>query len=131
MKHEHDWKNFVSLRKEQGLLAMELYMVHTRPAKGTEAVLANLKEHLAYQSDIEAKGIMFAAGPLADENAERWTGEGMIIIRAGSLDEARAVADADPMHKSGARVYTLRPWLMNEGMISLKLHWSDRRLALS
>jgi uncharacterized protein YciI len=131
MQHEHEWSKFVALRKEQGLLAKELYMVHTRPAQGTEAVLANLKAHLAYQCDIEAQGIMFAAGPLADEKGERWTGEGLIIIRAASLDGARVVADADPMHKSGARVYTIRPWLMNEGAIALKLRWSDRRLELA
>lgn len=131
MRHEYEWRRFVELRREQGLLAKELYMVHTRPASGTEAVLANLEAHLAYGCGLEAKGIMFAGGPLADAHGERWTGEGLIIIRAASLDEARAVADADPMHRSGARVYTIRPWLMNEGAIFLKLSWSDRRLELS
>ena len=38
----------------------------------------------------------------------------MVIIRAGSLAEAKEIAASDPMHASGARSYTVRPWLVNE-----------------
>ena len=48
----------------------------------------------------------------------------MVIIRAGSLAEAREIADSDPMHASGARDYTLCPWLMNEGTVTIKLRYS-------
>ena len=87
--------------------------------------MENVEAHLKYQHEIEQNGIMVAAGPFADDNEEAMTGEGMIIIRADSLEEAKAVADADPMHQAGARSYRLRPWCMNEGKITLEVTFSD------
>jgi len=52
---------------------------------------------------------MFGAGPFFADNEIDWQGEGMVIIRAQSLDEAHQVAASDPMHTSGARSYTVRP----------------------
>ncbi|HCH55685.1 MAG TPA: hypothetical protein DEV64_01225 [Rhodospirillaceae bacterium] len=49
----------------------------------------------------------------------------MVIMRAGSLDEAKAIAASDPMHSSGARDFTVRPWLMNEGTMTVKIRFSD------
>ena len=49
----------------------------------------------------------------------------MVILRAISLEEARAIAENDPMHKSGARTFRVRPWMMNEGSITLKVTYSD------
>ena len=49
----------------------------------------------------------------------------MVIIRAASLAEADAIAAAGPMHRSGARSYTIRPWLLNEGSLTLTIHCSD------
>lgn len=81
-------------------------------------------EHLAHQYEIERRGIMFAAGPFVDE-AGKPMGPGMIIIRANSEAEARAVADADPYHSKGYRKYRLQRWMMNEGSFGLKLQFSD------
>ena len=67
---------------------------------------------------------MFAAGPLA-ERGESWSGDGMVIIRADSLEEATKIAEADPMHSSGARKFNIRPWLMNEGGFNLRVTFSD------
>ncbi|MFQ5911558.1 MAG: YciI family protein [Nitrospinota bacterium] len=52
----------------------------------------------------------------------------MVIIRAGSLAEAKEIAASDPMHKSGARSFTVRPWLMNEGAVTIKLSFSDGKM---
>ena len=49
----------------------------------------------------------------------------MVIIRAGSLAEAKEIAASDPMHSSGARDFTVRPWLMNEGTVTVKIRYSD------
>ena len=49
----------------------------------------------------------------------------MIIVRAASLDEARAIADADPMHSSGVRRYRIRPWLLNEGSYTVTVRYSE------
>ena len=90
-----------------------------------DAVIENLQEHLKYQLELEADGSIFAAGPFADDNEQEWEGEGMVILRAISLEEARAIAENDPMHKSGARTFRVRPWMMNEGSITLKVTYSD------
>ena len=44
----------------------------------------------------------------------------MVITRAGSLAEARKIAEEDP-----ARSFTVRPWLLNEGTFTLKERYSD------
>jgi len=55
----------------------------------------------------------------------------MVIIRAGSLDEAKEILESDSMHSSSARDFTVRPWLMNEGTVTVKIRCSDgsRKLA--
>ena len=101
-------------------------MVFTIPTGGMEAVMANLKEHLAFQVELEAKGIMVAAGPHWTDDEKEWKGEGMVVIRAGSLAEAKEIAARDPMHKSGARKFVVRPWFVNEGTITVKLNFSKK-----
>ena len=68
---------------------------------------------------------LFAAGPFADDEEQAWEGEGMVILRANTLEEARSMAENDPMHKSGARTFRLRPWMLNEGSITLKVTYSN------
>ena len=128
---ESDWAGFVAMCKERGLLARQFYVINTKPTKGMEPILENLAEHLAYQGELERTGVMFAAGPLKDENGPGWAGEGMVIVRAASLEEARAIAEADPMHMSGARSFTLRPWLMNEGSFTVRISGSDQKAELT
>jgi len=43
----------------------------------------------------------------------------------GACAKAQEIADSDPMHACGARQYTMRPWLMNEGTVTIKLRYSD------
>ena len=109
----------------EGMLQKQLYVVHTKPTDGLGPVMQNIEPHLKFQIELEEKGIMFGAGPFWDDAEEKWEGEGMVIIRAGSLAEAREIADSDPMHKSGARSYTIRPWLLNEGTVTVKIRYSD------
>jgi uncharacterized protein len=87
-------------------------------------VLENLEPHIAYQTKLEADGVMFAAGPLSDDAEQEWLGDGLFIYRAGSRDEVVKLAEADPMHASGARRFTVRPWMLNEGTFSVRLFYS-------
>lgn len=118
------WKEMIASATEKGMLAKEFFIVFTEPAADIDKILEVRAEHLKYQVEIEQKGIMFAAGPLADDDGN-WGGDGMIVIRADSLESARQIADADPMHSSGARTYSIRPWLMNEGGFNLRVTFSD------
>jgi uncharacterized protein len=94
-------------------------------------VLEHLQQHLEYQELLERKGVMFAAGPNWSDDEQRWEGDGMVVVRAGSLAEADATAKEDPMHASGARRYRVRPWLVNEGTISVKLSFASGRFELA
>ncbi len=124
------WSDIVERCETMGVLAKKLYVVFTSPAEGLGKVMENLEEHLAYQHNIEQNGTMFAAGPFATDDESHWQGEGMVIIRANSLAEAEQVAANDPMHKSGARTYRVRPWLMNEGSFTVRVTYSDQKHAV-
>ena len=113
------------LNASRGMLQKQLYVVFTKPEKGMGAVMEALEEHLKFQVSLEERGIMFGAGPFWDDNEENWMGEGMVIIRAGSLAEAKEIAASDPIHKSGVRSFTVRPWLLNEGTVTVKINYSD------
>ena len=109
----------------EGMLQKQLYVVFTTPTNGLGPVMENIGPHLEFQVSLEERGIMFGAGPFWTDDETEWLGEGMVIIRAGSLEEAKEIAASDPMHSSGARSFTVRPWLMNEGTVTVKIRYSD------
>ena len=112
------------LNASSEMLNKDLYVVFTKPENGMKAVMENLEEHLKFQVSLEKNGVMFGAGPFWEDNEIDWNGEGMVIIRANSLDHAKQIAASDPMHQSGARNFTVRPWLLNEGNIQVSLDYS-------
>lgn len=104
-------------------------MVESIPVVAPDIMLQHLPDHLDYQKKMEAEGKLFLAGPLSDPSGELMTGSGMIIYKASSMEEAQAIASNDPMHRAGAREFTLRRWLVNEGSLSLSLSLSEQRVA--
>ena len=118
------------LRATNGMLQKQVYVVFTTPTNGIGPVMANLEEHLKFQVAIEKSGIMVAAGPNWTDDEKNWDGDGMVVIRASSLEEAKSIAATDPMHKSGARSFKVRPWLMNEGVMKLTISFSDKSMRL-
>ncbi|SNT11563.1 YciI family protein [Tropicimonas sediminicola] len=125
------WNDYKQRARERGALAFELFIVRSIPAKAPEEVAAILPEHLAYQARQEAAGTLVLAGPVSDPTGDMLEGEGLIIYRAESLEAARALAEADPMHASGARSFDLRRWLVNEGNLTLTVGLSGQRVSLS
>ncbi|MEM8854932.1 MAG: YciI family protein [Pseudomonadota bacterium] len=125
------WDTYRGEVRARGALGLEMFVVESRPAGDLAAVKASLHDHLGYQKTCESNGSLFLAGPLSDESGTQAAGSGMIIYRASSLEAARALAEADPMHRSGARTFTLRRWLVNEGRLSLDLHLSSQSLAVT
>ena len=119
------------LDETEGMLQKQLYVVFTTAVAGMEEkVMEVSEEHIAFQIGLEKRGIMFGAEPFWNEDEETWGGDGMVIIRAGSLKEARAIAAEDPMHQAGARSYEIRPWLLNEGGFNLQVSFSDLKYGL-
>ena len=118
------------LEKTPGMLQKQLYIVHTKPTNGLGPVMENIGPHLEFQVKIEQDGVMFAAGPIWADDEETWEGEGMVVVRAENLAHAREIAASDPMHSSGARSFTVRPWLVNEGGFNLRVTFSDGKRTL-
>ena len=124
------WEDYKAEAKSRGALALEVFVVQSAPAGTPDAVKANLPDHLAYQAQMEAEGHLVFAGPVSDETGDLMEGAGMIIYRAPNFEAARALAEGDPMHASGARTYELRKWLINEGGLSLSVSLSAQVVKL-
>lgn len=112
------------LAATQQMIQKQLFVVFTTPTNGMGPVMENLEEHLKFQISLEERGIMLGAGPMWADDEHTWNGEGMVIIRADSLAHATEIANSDPMHASGARSFRVRPWLLNEGRITVELNFS-------
>lgn len=110
-------------------LRRSLWVVTTRPARGP-GMADLLPDHLAYQTALERAGSLFGAGPIFEDGGETPTG-GMIVLRAASEAEARALADADPFHAAGLRRYSLHRWLLNEGAMTVTIRYSDQSVDIA
>ncbi|MFG3133266.1 YciI family protein [Streptomyces tendae] len=118
------WQELVEYSKTHDLLAKRLYVVSSKPTNGLGPITEVLDEHVKFQTKLEVDGVMFAAGPLASEDLQEWLGEGLFMYRADSMEEAVRIAEADPMHSSGARTFTMREWMLNEGSYTIQVFYS-------
>ena len=125
------WEEYRSTARARGAPACEFYAALSEPQGDTEAMRAALPDHLAYQAELERRGALVMAGPLSDTAGTAPAGIGLIIYRAASLEAARALAEADPMHASAARRFTLRRWMVNEGSLGLQVALSGARVEFS
>lgn len=130
-KHSVPANEIVQLIRDKGMLAKQLYIVSTTPTGSLDKVLEMVETHLDFQVDLERRGIMFAAGPNWTDDEREWRGDGTVVIRAGSMDEARQIMESDPMHSSGARRFTIRPWLIDEGRLTIELDYSTGKFRLA
>lgn len=119
------------LEASSGMLQKQLYAIFTTPTDGLGAVFANIEAHLAFQVQLEREGIMYAAGPMWTDDETHWEGEGLVVVRAESRADAIQIAERDPMHISGARSFRVRPWLINEGTVTVRLDYSTQKFTLS
>lgn len=108
---------------------MELFVITSTPAKTPEDIKATFPNHLACQQQLEQRGVLAFAGPLSDETGDLMQGTGMIVYRAANLNDARGLAEADPMHQRGVRTYSNRRWLVNEGSMQPGLKLSAQSIS--
>ena len=69
----------------------------------------HLPAHREYLQQLDAAETLVLSGPFTDRRG------GMVLIRAESEEAARAVAEADPLVKSGVDTYELRHWRITGG----------------
>jgi uncharacterized protein YciI len=110
-------------------LCLQLYVVISR-AGSLAAVHEHVADHLAYVRRLEERQVLFAAGPLFTDDGQFFEGDGLLVFRAASVEQAQEIADADPLHASGARTYQIRPWLLTHGSIGVRLSLSNQRCAI-
>ncbi|MEM8926666.1 MAG: YciI family protein [Bacteroidota bacterium] len=103
----------------------EVYLYVTEPVVSFEEVAKILPDHMDFVHKIENQGTMIMGGQTTIEGASDAGGYGAIMIRANSFEEARRIADQDPMHKTGVRKYTLYKWNINEGELNVRLKLSN------
>lgn len=115
-------------RLAAGFYRKALWAVITRPLDMSR-MPELMADHLKYQIELEQRGILFAAGPLVLPQAEP-DGTGLVVIRASDEDAARAVCDADPLHREGVRSYDLYRWTVNEGRMTISISLSDSKYVL-
>ncbi len=80
----------------------------------TDAERAVAAQHWVYSQALLARGVVVFAGRTLNRDADSFAA---VVIRAASIDEARAIADADPAVSGGvfsARVFPYQPMLMGE-----------------
>ena len=125
------WNEYKTVARERGALAFEVFVAESTPVKAPEKLKAVLPDHLAYIKSLEEAGKIVMAGPVSDATGEEMQGAGMLILRAASMDEARELAANDPMHATGARTFTLKKWLVNEGCVKVSVGLSTGTVELS
>lgn len=125
------WDEYKAEAKARGALALELYVAISTPAKPPEELKKLLPEHLAYQGKLEREGKLAFAGPMSDPTGTKMEAMGLIVYRADSIEQAMALADADPMHAGGGRTYEMRKWMINEGSFNLNISLSAQNIGLS
>ena len=67
---------------------------------------AGIGAHVGYMSGQADKGRLVMGGPFLDNSG------GMMIFDVPTIDDARAIAQADPTVTSGLLTVTVKPWLV-------------------
>ena len=60
--------------------------------------------HYRFLDDLRAQGLLEQAGPFTDRSG------GAYVVRAGSLEEARRLAEQDPLHLERCSTVTVHEW---------------------
>jgi uncharacterized protein len=97
-------------------------------SKGSgQDIVPHLAEHLDYLIALEAEGKIFASGPINLPGS----GDGMTVLKVDTEQEARAIAEADPLVKKAGRSFTLHPWTVNEGQMTVTVSFSQMAARLT
>ncbi|HYU43321.1 MAG TPA: YciI family protein [Vicinamibacteria bacterium] len=71
------------------------------------------KDHLTHLRKLALAGKLVLAGPLTDDGTIR----GLVLFKAASLEEARALEEDDPLVKAGRLAVEVHPWMVQKGIL--------------
>jgi uncharacterized protein YciI len=83
------------------------------PAEESEALQ---KQHIAHLTAMGTSGKMAVAGPFSDQADPAY--RGVCIYRVGSVAEARALAEQDPIVKAGQLRVEAMTWWFGKGQVT-------------
>jgi uncharacterized protein YciI len=112
------------------MLRKKLYVILSKGGTTPEQIAAVLPQHLEYMIGLEKKGVLFASGPLTAAQ-DQAAGDGLTILRASSVEEARAIAATDPFVVNKLRSFEVREWTVMEGSLGLTVNFSDQSLEVA
>jgi len=114
----------------QKMLRRKLYAVLSHPSPSPEKLKALLPAHLEYMISLEKRGVLFASGPLSDGKGPP-SGAGLTVLRVADINEARALAEADPFVRNGLRTFEVKEWTIMEGTLGLRVNLSDQSVEVA
>jgi hypothetical protein len=114
----------------QRMLRKKLYVVFSKGDATPEQIAALLPQHLEFMIGLEKKGVLFASGPLSAA-AGQPAGDGLTVLRAANVDEARVIASNDPFVVNKLRTFEVREWTLMEGSFGVKLNFSDQSIDIA
>lgn len=79
-----------------------LYVILLSMNHGKQLTEPIIREHVSFLRKLEEHDKLVLCGPFLDFKG------GMVVIRAISMEEARAIAESDPFVKSGLESYEIR-----------------------
>ena len=79
--------------------------------------------HKQWVAEQEAAGRIVVAGPFLSGDLA-WDGDGLLVFRLDSAEDAERLANQDPMHAQGLRTFEIVPWQLNEGSFHIALTFS-------
>lgn len=83
-----------------------MFVVMLEKIPGVEATREQIRRHVLHLKALDAAGSLVLCGPFTDHPG------GMVVLRAGSREEAIAMAEADPFVKEGVRRASVRSWML-------------------
>lgn len=117
-----------ALKLKTKLQREQLYLVIMRPKEDAiRASISNAQirlEHHNYLLELERQGVLFAAGPLRDDEDQEKE-SGLLILRTKTRAGATEIARDEPYTKYGLREFKVIPWQRNEGTLSLNIRLAD------
>jgi uncharacterized protein YciI len=114
----------------QRMLRKKLYVILSKGGATADQIGAVLPQHLEYMIGLEKQGVLFASGPLTAA-AGQPAGDGLTILRAESIEDARMIAATDPFVVNKLRTFEVREWTVMEGSLGLKVNFSDQSLEIA
>lgn len=71
------------------------------------------EQHMAHIRSMGESGKLVIAGPFLDGGQLR----GIFVFKVSTLEEARAMAEADPAVKAGRLQVEIHPWMVDKGIL--------------